>query len=149
MTNPVSSAVLPCPFCGHVGLSFTEGSTFRWMAYSCAGCGMGSETRKQTMGEGTNEEWAEQAKLDAIEEWNRRAALEGEERAAEPVAWMYTLCFDDEFANRVVSLHRLALPFGRPAIDYDDRGSVEEIALFAAPPEEAVAATNPLQDPTR
>lgn len=62
----------PCPFCGETGLDFTEGSTFRWLAYSCKGCGIGSETRKQTLGDGTPEEWAEQAKRDAIEEWNRR-----------------------------------------------------------------------------
>ena len=51
--------LLPCPFCGHIGLYFNEGSTFRWLAYSCGGCGIGSETRVQTMGKGTNEEWLE------------------------------------------------------------------------------------------
>lgn len=69
------AAVMPCPFCGHVGLDFAEGSTFRWLAYACGGCGMGSETRVQTMGAGTNEEWAAQARADAVAEWNRRAAL--------------------------------------------------------------------------
>lgn len=62
----------PCPFCGHVGLSFDEGSTFRWLAYSCSGCGMGNETRVQTLGEGTPEQWLAQAELEAIKEWNTR-----------------------------------------------------------------------------
>jgi len=66
---------LPCPFCGHVGLDFKEGSTFRWLAYSCGGCGMGNETRVQTLGEGTQEGWLARAELDAIAEWNTRAAL--------------------------------------------------------------------------
>ena len=62
----------PCPFCGHTGLTFGEGSTFRWLAYSCGGCGIGSEMRVQTIGEGTKEQWREQAERDAIEEWNKR-----------------------------------------------------------------------------
>ncbi len=64
---------LPCPFCGHTGLDFREGSTFRWLAYSCAGCGIGSEVRVQTIGNGITREWYEQAKVNAVEEWNRRA----------------------------------------------------------------------------
>ncbi len=62
----------PCPFCGHVGLEFSEGSTFRWLAYSCAGCGIGTETRVQTMGSGSPAEWRAQAERDAIKEWNTR-----------------------------------------------------------------------------
>lgn len=64
---------LPCPFCGHVGLDFKEGTTFRWLAYSCGGCGVESETRIQTLGEGTQDGWRAQAERDAIEEWNKRA----------------------------------------------------------------------------
>lgn len=33
------SDIKPCPFCGHVGLEFSEGSTFRWIVASCGGCG--------------------------------------------------------------------------------------------------------------
>ena len=70
-------ALAACPFCGEqpTDLEFTEGSTFRWLAWSCPGCGVGSETRKQTMGEGSKEEWCEQAKEDARKTWNTRAAL--------------------------------------------------------------------------
>ena len=64
---------LPCPFCGHTGLAFGEGSTFRWLTYVCGGCGIGSETRVQTLGEGTNVQWREQAERDAVEAWNKRA----------------------------------------------------------------------------
>jgi Lar family restriction alleviation protein len=68
----MSTEPKPCPFCGHVGLDFQEGETFRWLEYFCGGCGIGTEVRIQTLGDGTPEEWAEQAKRDAIEEWNRR-----------------------------------------------------------------------------
>lgn len=75
----------PCPFCGHVGLDFREGSTFRWLDSSCAGCGASTgETRIQTLGQGTKEEWMADAKRDAIAAWNRRAqAAEGEPSAPE------------------------------------------------------------------
>ena len=69
MTEP-----LPCPFCGHVGVSQYEGSTFRWLATECNGCGAQcSEERINTM---TMERSAaiEQAKVAAIETWNTRAA---------------------------------------------------------------------------
>lgn len=64
----------PCPFCGHVGLDFAEGSTFRWIVASCGGCGVSlAETRIQTLGEGTKDEWMAEAKADAIAAWNRRS----------------------------------------------------------------------------
>jgi hypothetical protein len=67
---------LPCPFCGHVGLDFREGTTFRWIVAECSGCGASrGETRIQTLGEGTKDEWMADAREDAIREWNRRAAL--------------------------------------------------------------------------
>lgn len=76
-------ALLPCPFCGHVGLDFGEGSTFRWLHYSCAGCGMGRETRVQTMGDGTPQQRREQAERDATNEWNTRSAAASPEGTAE------------------------------------------------------------------
>ena len=68
----MTEEIKPCPFCGCRSLSFDEGSTFRWLAYACSECGMGSETRVQTIGTGTNEEWRERAEQDAIKEWNKR-----------------------------------------------------------------------------
>lgn len=69
MTEP-----LPCPFCGHVGLSHYEGLTFRWLTTECNGCGAQcGEERINTM---TMERSAaiEQAKVEAITTWNTRAA---------------------------------------------------------------------------
>lgn len=64
MSTPDKPVPLPCPFCGYVGLDFSEqGSTFRWGTASCEGCGATvGETRK-------HEDWHR----DAIEAWNRRA----------------------------------------------------------------------------
>lgn len=73
--NPMNLTITdpaPCPFCGHSGLSFAEGSTFRWLAYSCAACGTGNETRVQTLGEGTPTQWRTQAEAEAVAEWNKR-----------------------------------------------------------------------------
>ena len=67
-------AIAPCPFCGYVGLEFREGSTFRWLIADCGGscgCSLG-ETRIQTLGEGTKEEWMAQAQSNVIEVWNTR-----------------------------------------------------------------------------
>lgn len=65
--------VMSCPFCGHVGVSIYEGSTFRWRFASCDGCGAQTgEVRVQTMGDGTKEQWEEKARADCLEEWNRR-----------------------------------------------------------------------------
>jgi len=64
---------LPCPFCGHVGLEFNEGCTFRWIVASCGGCGASrGETRIQTFGEGAREDWLAEAQDDAIQNWNQR-----------------------------------------------------------------------------
>ena len=79
MTEP-----LPCPFCGHVGVTHNEGSTFRWLTTECNGCGAQcGEERINTM---TMERSAaiEQAKEAAIKTWNTRAALE---QQAEPSQW--------------------------------------------------------------
>jgi hypothetical protein len=66
--------IKPCPFCGHVGLDFHEGSTFRWLIAECSRCGATcGETRVQTLGEGTKDEWMQQAQHYAIEVWNTRA----------------------------------------------------------------------------
>lgn len=66
--------LLPCPFCGHAEVTVHEGSTFRWRYAACDNCGAQScEIRIQTLGDGTKEEWEEQARIDAITEWNTRA----------------------------------------------------------------------------
>ena len=77
-TEPSSerAELKPCPFCGHVGIDFHEGSTFRWIVAECAKCGAQTgEVRVQTIGDGTPEEWMQKAKQEAIREWNTRALL--------------------------------------------------------------------------
>jgi hypothetical protein len=79
MTEP-----LPCPFCGHVGLSHNEGSTFRWLSTECNGCGAQcGEERINTM---TMERSAaiEQAKVAAIKTWNTRFTPFPPQQQAEP-----------------------------------------------------------------
>jgi hypothetical protein len=68
------SELKPCPWCGHIGLDFQEGSTFRWLEASCAGCGAtAGETRVQTVGEGHPSDWRKAAEAEAIIQWNTRA----------------------------------------------------------------------------
>ena len=65
---------LPCPFCGSDNIEVCDGSTFRWVYAGCGDCGaQAGEVRRQTLGEGTREEWEAAAKLSAIVEWNRRS----------------------------------------------------------------------------
>jgi Fe-S-cluster containining protein len=69
MTEP-----LPCPFCGHVGLSHNEGSTFRWLMTECNGCGAQcGEERINTMSMDRSAA-IERAKESAVVSWNTRAA---------------------------------------------------------------------------
>ncbi len=71
---PVERLVRPCPFCGSTNIGVVEGSTFRWVFACCGSCGaQAGEVRVQTMGPGTPDEWAKQARTDAMAEWNRRA----------------------------------------------------------------------------
>jgi len=66
-------SIKPCPFCGYVGLDFSEGSTFRWLRAECGGCGATcGEVRVQTLGDGTKDGWMHQAQQDAIAAWNTR-----------------------------------------------------------------------------
>jgi hypothetical protein len=60
----------PCPFCGHIGLNFSDGSTYRWGEASCSGCGATcGEVRRKYPDKG---EWHQEA----IKEWNTRAKRE-------------------------------------------------------------------------
>ena len=60
----------PCPFCGHIGLDFSDGSTYRWGEASCSGCGATcGEVRRKYPDKG---EWHQEA----IKEWNTRAKRE-------------------------------------------------------------------------
>ena len=64
--EPVAGQPLPCPFCGHVGLNFADGETYRWGVASCGGCGAScGAIRREYPDLG---EWH----TEAIAEWNRR-----------------------------------------------------------------------------
>ena len=79
-SRTMTDELLPCPFCGHVGLDFDDGSTFRWLLPSCSNCGATrGEVRIQTTGNGTPEDWRSEAERLGIEAWSTRY------NAAEPV----------------------------------------------------------------
>ena len=62
----MSEEIKPCPFCGHVGLSFEDGSTYRWGVASCDGCGASAGEIRRTYPD--NGEWHKEA----IAQWNKR-----------------------------------------------------------------------------
>ena len=65
--EPVAWQPLPCPFCGHIGLDFADGETYRWGVASCGGCGAScGDVRREYPDKG---EWH----TEAIAEWNRRS----------------------------------------------------------------------------
>jgi hypothetical protein len=65
--EPVAGQPLPCPFCGHIGLDFSDGETYRWGIASCGGCGAScGDVRREYPDQG---EWH----TEAIAEWNRRS----------------------------------------------------------------------------
>jgi hypothetical protein len=65
--EPVAGQPLPCPFCGHVGLDFADGETYRWGVANCGGCGAScGDIRREYPDLG---EWH----TEAIAEWNRRS----------------------------------------------------------------------------
>ena len=125
MTEP-----LPCPFCGHVGLSHYEGLTFRWLTTECNGCGAQcGEERINTM---TMERSAaiEQAKVEAIKTWNTRFTPFPPQQQAEPPEWLLIKNILDEYglqaidfvaefkaAQQVATIWKQAKPFSPEAIN--------------------------------
>lgn len=75
-TQATDPAPLPCPFCGCAdGLSFEDGSNYRWGLATCVGCGATTgEVRRAYPDDGA---WH----ADAIKEWNTRAAIPAPEGA--------------------------------------------------------------------
>lgn len=64
----------PCPFCGSTKVQVEDGDTFRWRMTVCQECGaQGPEVRCQTTGEGNMHDWDADARVRAIEEWNKRS----------------------------------------------------------------------------
>ena len=70
MHNPFDP--LPCPFCGHVGVTIRDGSTFRWRVAECEGCGATcGETRFNTLGDDKTVEEISAGRR-AMDAWNTR-----------------------------------------------------------------------------
>jgi len=69
----MTQEIKPCPFCGDTVVDVEEGSSFRWRVAICRSCGaQAGEVRRQTLGEGTNDEWDAAARIAALAEWNTR-----------------------------------------------------------------------------
>jgi len=63
----LAEELLPCPFCGHIGLDFRDGNTHRWGIAECDECGASAgETRREYPDTGA---WHAKA----IKQWNTRA----------------------------------------------------------------------------
>ena len=76
MSAPVHAVVMPCPFCGGTKVNVIEGGTFRWRRAECQECeAMAGAVRKQTTGDGTDDEWEAAAAEEAMKRWNERAAI--------------------------------------------------------------------------
>lgn len=66
----------PCPFCGYALIHVLPGSTFRWRYAQCGRCeACAGEVRIQTSGDRTPDEWEQEARIQAIKEWNTRATV--------------------------------------------------------------------------
>ena len=94
--EPVVGQPLPCPFCGHIGLDFSDGNTYRWGIASCGGCGAScGEIRREYPDEG---KWHSEA----IAEWNRRTTpphrkpLTSQERDAQRWRFLMENSYDSE-----------------------------------------------------
>tara|TARA_R110002126_G_scaffold10830_4_gene49399 strand:+ start:2415 stop:2765 length:351 start_codon:yes stop_codon:yes gene_type:complete len=87
--EPVVRQPLPCPFCGHIGLDFADGETYRWGVASCGGCGAScGDVRREYP---DKSEWH----TEAIAEWNKRS----------PTAQRPWVGLTDEQRSQLVTLH--------------------------------------------
>ena len=137
MTEP-----LPCPFCGHVGVTHNEGSTFRWLVTECNGCGAQcGEERIDTLS--TDQGAAiEQAAEAAIKTWNTRAA----QTEQEPVGWEHheyrPYGGPGEIRIHAILRSQYMLPDGSVAGDFQwlvdeykkDKNTIKLIPLYTTPP---------------
>lgn len=118
MTNEIK----PCPFCGHAGLEFGDGSTYRWGLASCGGRGAtAGEVRRSYPDDG---KWH----TEAIKEWNTRAAPAAPkgpqqvEAMAHLIAWRYKKSSDPAHSDTYTFNRATLLQF---AAALQSPGSVE------------------------
>lgn len=94
---------LPCPFCGHVGLDFGDGSTHRWGLASCGACGATcGEVRRNYPDDG---KWH----ADAIKEWNRRS----QDAQAEPLTEEQITSIWKKWPHQAITSAARAISFTR------------------------------------
>lgn len=76
----------PCPFCGHVGITIVEGSTFRWRQAECESCGARCGEVRVRTDPGRPTDWQEHAALAVLDAWNTRKGVEGQVEPQREVA---------------------------------------------------------------
>lgn len=126
----------PCPFCGEIGTSLLEGSTYRWAVMACSHCeARAPEVRKERIGPG----FCDQDEIDAREEWNRRPSVppvgEREFRLAEAVVYLLGDLHEvkddkpDGWADSIVAEARaiLSSPAPDPPVSERERRIAETI----------------------
>jgi len=130
--------IKPCPFCGYVGLDFHEGTTFRWLAAECGGCGATcGETRVQTIGQGTKDEWMQQAQADAIEVWNTRVQNTGDQAMQQEIKELHQAIEQAEKQEPAYFIcHGHLYPW--PSEDNFCGNPEDHILLYTHPPEAAL-----------
>lgn len=122
----------PCPFCGEIGTSLLEGSTYRWAVMACSHCeARAPEVRKERIGPG----FCDQDEIDAREEWNRRPSVppvgEREFRLAEAVVYLLGDLHEvkddkpDGWADSIVAEARAILSSPAPDPASGPRASIE------------------------
>jgi Lar family restriction alleviation protein len=82
--------IKPCPFCGGTSVSVIKGDTFRWRKAVCNACdAKAPEVRIQTSGDGTPDQWEDEADVKAMAEWNKRAPVPLRDLSDEEIAVLW------------------------------------------------------------
>jgi hypothetical protein len=106
--EPVAGQPLPCPFCGHIGLDFSDGETYRWGVASCGGCGAScGDVRREYPDQG---EWH----TEAIAEWNRRSPAAPDLQAELDATNRQVEILSDALAESRRGVAALAAPVHKP-----------------------------------
>lgn len=114
MDNNAARELLPCPFCGHTGISFIYSDTSKWGCAQCQACGAQSPDVRTQYHENN---WYPEAQR----EWNTRAALASNQPVAVDVPLLKDaitlmtkslagLLTDKNFASYYAEDHRKSTP---------------------------------------
>jgi hypothetical protein len=126
--EPVAGQPLPCPFCGHIGLDFSDGETYRWGVASCGGCGAScGDVRREYPDQG---EWH----TEAIAEWNRRSPAAPDLQAELDATNRQVEILSDALAEsrrEVAALKAVQEPVARVIDDGTPEGTTEWIPFVS------------------